>query len=47
MMVHVVGEWWEGSGSGVLCDGWDGLWLNDDHDEVQIDCNKQHVFFML
>ena len=31
----------------MFVDGWDGLWLDDDHDVVQIGSNKQHVFFML
>ena len=26
---------------------WDGLWLDDDHNVVQIGSNKQHVFFRL
>ena len=42
---YCVGEWKGGEG---LLNEWDGLWLDDDHnDVVQIGSNKQHVFFRL
>ena len=38
---------WKRVRVGGFVDGWDGLWLDNDHDVVQIGSNKQHVFFRL
>ena len=44
--VICVGGWKRVKVRGFV-NGYDGLWLDNDHDVVQIGGNKQHVFFRL
>ena len=40
-----MGEWKRVGGSGLLSDGWDGLWHDDDH-SCSADRWQQHIFFI-